>query len=80
MKNLGRIINSRNSIGADQCEQLGAPPQTIHLVEMTADGFVGVYKPDGEQVGVIYKQHHFLCFIGVFIQNLSYNNPLLVCS
>lgn len=42
--NLRRVLNSRNSITDDQCAGEYAEP--VHIMDLDADGFVGVYEPD----------------------------------
>ena len=50
VRNLLRVINSRNSITADQCGIIGGLPIPIHMVEMSTAGFLGVYSPNPAQI------------------------------
>lgn len=44
------IINARNALTSDQCDNLDNSEIFIHLVEMGDTGFLGVYSPDSSQV------------------------------
>ena len=46
------IINAGNSLTADQCTALDNSEIFIHLVEMSENGFLGVYQPDSTQVNL----------------------------
>ena len=50
LTNMRKVINSRNAISSDQCVTYGGDPTDIALIEMSAEGALGVYQPDPLQV------------------------------
>ena len=50
LPNMRKIINSRNAISADQCDVHGGDPKSVNMIEMSPDGFLGVYNGDPYQV------------------------------
>ena len=49
------IINARNALTSDQCDNLDNSEIFIHLVEMGDTGFLGVYSPDSSQVHSLFS-------------------------
>lgn len=48
--NIISAINARESLTSDQCQALDGTEYPINIVEMSNDGFLGVYNPDPNQL------------------------------
>ncbi|RUS80256.1 hypothetical protein EGW08_011985, partial [Elysia chlorotica] len=67
------VINSRNSITEDQCEELDDSVSYVHLVEMSSKGFLGVYNPDATQVMRVCGSFIFPLILKLLFFNNLYN-------
>lgn len=58
--NLLGITNARNAITPDQCPSRDNSVTYVRIVEMSSQGFLGVYNPDSSQVNTTeYFTHAF---------------------
>lgn len=51
------MINARNAITSEQCSSRDNSDYPVHIIEMTDNGFLGVYNPNATQVMGMLDAH-----------------------